>query len=198
MTVQDAQNLLYEWFGSNDSFEINKDLRKVIPIMENEEETMAAFRLALEELRGNNLLSSQDYGDKKYYILTKSYESYVQSVELSTFTTKWLSSEINEFCELIEDKTDLCNTSGITDKDIRNLVHIIQFYKQKTTEKEEIISKFHGGGLEQESLMSDIDVIGGQKILDELISKGYDMPEDDKKDADDEDDDEKKKGKKKK
>ena len=130
MTVLDAQNLLYEWFGSNDSFEINKDIRKVLPIMENEEETIAAFRLALEELARNNLVSPQEYGDKKYYILAKSYESYVQTVELSTFTTKWLATEINEFCAMIEDQTDQCTLSNINDKDVRNLVHIIQYYKQ--------------------------------------------------------------------
>jgi hypothetical protein len=140
MTVLDAQNLLYEWFATSDSFEINRDMRKVVPIMENEEETGAAFRLALQELTANSLISPQDYGDKKYYVLIKSYESYVQTIELSVFTTKWLAGEINEFCAMIEDNTDLCTTSSINDKDIRNLVHIIQFYKQKTTEKEDIIS----------------------------------------------------------
>ena len=143
MTVLDAQNLLYEWFGENDSFEIQKDMRKVVPIMENEEETISAFKLALGELTTNSLISPQNYGDKKYYILTKSYESYVQTIELSTFTTKWVSGEINEFCSLIDDKTDVCNTSNITDKDVRNLVHIIQFYKGKTAEKEEIISNLN-------------------------------------------------------
>ena len=65
---------------------------------------------------------------------------------------------------------------------------------QKTAEKEEIISKYHGGS----KLMEDIDVIGGQKILDELISKGYDASIDDEKKDNNDDDDEEDDGKKKK
>ena len=194
MTVLDAANLLYEWFGTNDSFEMNRDLKKVIPIIDNEEETISAFKLALLDLENNTMISSQEWGDKKYYILNKPYEAYNQNIEVTAFTSKWLSGEINEFCGLIEDKTDLCTASSISDKDIRNLIHIIQFYKQKTAEKEEIISKFHG----MEDLSQDLDVLGGQKILDELLGKNLDESDNKNDDDDDDDNDKKKKRKKKK
>jgi hypothetical protein len=52
----------------------------------------------------------------------------------------YIANEINEFCDLIEDHTDQCVSSTITDKDVRNLVHISQYFKSRLAEKEEIIS----------------------------------------------------------
>ena len=77
MTVQDASNELFTWFEKSDSFEIGRDLRKVAPIVEDEESTTIAFRIALEKLEELNLVCSKDYADKKYYILEKRGE-YVQ------------------------------------------------------------------------------------------------------------------------
>ena len=39
--------------------------------------------------------------------------------------------EINEFCELIEDKTDWCDPTDLNQKDILNVLHILNFYKEK-------------------------------------------------------------------
>ena len=198
MTVLDAANHLYEWFGSNDSFEMNRDLKKILPIIDHEEETLSAFKLALLDLENNTMIASQEWGDKKYYILNKPYDAYNQNIELTAFTSKWLAGEINEFCGLIEDKTDLCTASAVSDKDIRNLIHIIQFYKQKTTEKEEIISNFHAIG--NPDIMEEFESSGGQKILQGLLDAGYDdsKKEDKDKDEGEDEDGKKKKGKKKK
>ena len=141
----DAQNLLYEWYSANDSFEMNRDIKKVVPIMENEEECLSAFKLGLTGLVERQLIAPQEYGDKMYFVLLKSYESYPQTIELNSFTTKWMAGEINEFCDMIEDKTDICASSNVSDKDVRNLIHIVQFYKQKTAEKEVIISDMTNG-----------------------------------------------------
>lgn len=144
MTILDATNLIYEWFRKNDSFEMNRDLRKVLTIVEDNEEACVAFKIALSDLEKNNLICSRAYGEKTYYILSKSYESYTQNVEINSYTSRWVSEHINDFCSLIEDKTDLCNSTNVSDKDIRNLLHIIQFYKTKTIEKERIIEKLSG------------------------------------------------------
>lgn len=140
MTVQEASNHLFEWFEKNDNFEITKDLKKVVTILDNEEADTIAFKIALENLEEAKLLASKEYGDRKFYILDKHMDSFQQSIELGPFTAKFLSGEINEFCSLIDDQTDVCQTSNIVEKDIRNLVHIIQFYKQKLIEKEELLS----------------------------------------------------------
>jgi hypothetical protein len=140
MTIQDASNELFTWFEKSDSFEMGRDLKKVIPIFENEEETIITFRVALEKLEEMQLVASKDYGDKKYYILEKHMDAFQQSVEVGPWTAKFVAGEINEFCNIIEDKTDLCQTSSIQEKDIRNLVHVVHFYKQRVIEKEAIIS----------------------------------------------------------
>ena len=144
MTIQDASNELFTWFETNDSFEANRDLRKIVPIMDDEEVTLIAFKIALEKLEAMELITSKDYGDKKYYILEKHMDAFQQSVEVGPWSAKFISGEINDFCSLVQDNTDLCQTSNILEKDIRNLVHIILFYKQKLMEKEDIISSNDG------------------------------------------------------
>ena len=140
MTIQDASNELFTWFEKTDSFEIGSDIIKVIPIMDNEEETSIAFKIALEKLEEMQLVASKDYGDKKYYILEKHMDAFQQNVEVGPWTAKFVAGEINEFCNIIEDNTDLCQTSNIQEKDVRNLVHVVQFYKQRVLEKEAIIA----------------------------------------------------------
>ena len=143
MTVQDASNELFTWFEQNDNFEMGRDLRKVAPIMDDEEATTIAFRIALEKLEEMNLLCSKDYAEKRYYILEKHMDSFQQSVELGPWTAKFVAAEINEFCDLLDDRTDVCAVANIQEKDVRNLVHVVHWYKQKIMEKEQIIS---GGG----------------------------------------------------
>jgi len=140
MTVLDANNSLFEWFQSHDSFEMGRDLKKIIPILDDEAETIISYRLALDELENNGLIAHQDYNEKKVYVLTKSFESYNQNPDLPSWAAKMIANEINEFCEIINDKTDMCCMSSINQKDISNLVHISQYYKSKLVEKEELIN----------------------------------------------------------
>ena len=144
MTVLDANNELFEWFRENNSFELKRDIKKIVPISEDEEETEITFKLALEELESNGLCSSKENEDKRYYILSKPFEAYTQNIEVSSWTAKFITSEINEFCELIQDNTDLCVASSIVEKDVRNLVHLSQYYKSKLIEKEQIIQNLEG------------------------------------------------------
>ena len=135
MTVLDANNSLFEWFRANHSFEGDRDIKKIVQIFEDETETIIAFKLALEELEANNLIASKDYNDKKFYVLTKPFEAYMQNPDVSTWTASMIGGEINEFCDLIEDHQDECSPSSLGEKDLRNLVHIAQYYKQKLVEK---------------------------------------------------------------
>lgn len=146
MTVQDASNDLFAWFEQHDNFEITRDLRKVVPIMDDEESTTIAFKIALEKLEEMSMICSKDYAEKKYYILEKAMDAFQQNVEVGPWTAKFVAHEINEFCDLLEDQTDVCSVSNIQEKDVRNLVHVIQWYRQKVLEKEQIIS---GKGAEE-------------------------------------------------
>ena len=164
MTVQEASNDLFTWFETNDNFEISKDLRKIKPIFDDEEATLTAFKIALEKLEEMQLLASKDYADKKYYILEKPMDSFQQSVDVGPFTAKFVSGEINEFCNLVEDQTDACQTSNIKEQDVRNLVHIVLFYKQRLVEKEQIISSE-----------------AAETLLNEFTSPGESPPDDNPK-----------------
>ena len=144
MTVLDANNSLFEWFREHHSFEIDRDLKKIIPILDDEVETIISYRLALEELEANNLIAHQDYNEKKFYVLTKPFESYNQNPDVPSWTATAVAAEINEFCELIEDFTDQCNMSALNAKDLQNLVHITQYYKTKVMEKENLIGALSG------------------------------------------------------
>ena len=139
MTVQEASNYLFEWFEKNDNFEISKDLKKVVTILDNQEADTIAFKIALENLQEANLLSSKEYAEKTYYILEKHMDGFQQSVDVGPLTARFLAAEINEFCTIIDDQTDSAEIANIQEKDVRNLVHIIQFYKQKLVEKEALL-----------------------------------------------------------
>ena len=56
MTVLDANNALFEWFINNDSFVMERDLKKVIPIVEEQEEVENALKMALQQLEEANLI----------------------------------------------------------------------------------------------------------------------------------------------
>jgi len=148
MTVLDANNNLFEWFRSNHSFEVDRDIKKIVTIFEDETETIIAFKLALEELEASSLIASKDYNNKKFYVLTKPFEAYTQNPEVSTWTAAMMGAEINEFCDLIEDHQDQCVPSSLSEKDLRNLIHIAQYYKGKLIEKEEIITSLSAFGVE--------------------------------------------------
>ena len=158
MTVQDISNKLFEWFEGNDAFEIGRDIKKIVPIYESEEETVVTIKIALEKLEEMNLLASKEYGEKKYYILEKHLDAFQQNVDVGPWTAKFLSGEINDFCAMVQDNTDLCETASIQEKDIRNVVHIIGFYKQKLVEKEQIISSLNEGGIDNLDLLGNYNM----------------------------------------
>jgi len=121
MTVLDANNALFEWFMNNDSFVMERDLKKVIPIVEEQEEVENALKMALQQLEEANLIKISE--DKKYHILTKNFGS-------NSFVASYISKQINDFCDMIGDHTDQCDTGNLSEKDIKNLCHIIDYYKE--------------------------------------------------------------------
>ncbi len=131
MTVLDANNLIFEWFMNHDSFVIERDFNNLVTIVEDEEETKVVIKMALKELYDAKLIKICE--DEKYYILSKSFGSYQQSPEISSFVSNYVAKEINDFCDLIQDNTDQCDPANLTEKDLKNLCHIIDFYKEKSS-----------------------------------------------------------------
>ena len=53
MTVVDATNMLFDWYSENDSFELEKDFMRVIPVTDTPEEDRSAFLCALDGFEQN-------------------------------------------------------------------------------------------------------------------------------------------------
>jgi len=142
MTIQDASGLLYNWFYKHDSFCLEKDFVSLVPITDFPERDRAAVAIALTKLKEGGILADDMRGSGNkallYYVLERTFDSWQQNVDISPTTARYLANEINTFCELIEDKTDWCDVTALAEKDIRNLIHIINWYKQKTQMPDEI------------------------------------------------------------
>lgn len=122
MTVTDCTNSLFLWFQQNDSFEISEDFNKVILLSEDKGRDSAALELALERLETAELIKSKEMGEKKYWILNKSFNNFESTVSIDATLSSEIAEDINQFCEIIGDDTDKCDSSNITSKDIQNLL----------------------------------------------------------------------------
>ena len=141
MTVFEAYGKLWEFFKESDSFILEEDFRKVSLITDTPARDKAAVQSALDDWVESKMLHRQvqeswnkelkDSETKVIYILKKPLDSNEQSVSIGASLAGYMSKEINEFCELIEDKTDWSDPAEINSKDVLNVLHILNFYKEK-------------------------------------------------------------------
>ena len=130
MTVTDCTNSLFLWFQENDSFEIEEDFNKVILLSEDKGRDSAALEIALERLETAELIKSKSLNEKKYWILNKSFNNFESTVSIDATLSREIAEDINQFCEIIGDDTDQCDSSNITTKDIQNLLFMYRQAKQ--------------------------------------------------------------------
>ena len=129
MTVLDVTNKLFEWFSDNDSFVIEDDFNKVILISDSRERDIAATELALKSLEESNLIQKKTIKEKEYWILSRPFGQYEQTVSVSAVIASGIAETINQFCDLIEDQTDRCDPTLITEKDIRNILIVSNYWR---------------------------------------------------------------------
>jgi hypothetical protein len=127
MTVVDATNMLFDWFGGHDSFELEKDFMKIIPVTDTPEEDRSAFLCALEGFEQNGFVKSVEYKGVRRWILAKSYASYEQTITVGPDTCQGVALIINSMCDTIGEDTDRCEVTNIIEKDIRNLVGLTNY-----------------------------------------------------------------------
>ena len=139
MTVLDATNKLFDWFSDNDSFCLIEDWTSLIIISEHKERDETAVKLALSNLEETGLIKSLDTKnkEKKYWILCKPFDQWEQSVSLTGPTSRGVSEVLNLFCDMIEDQSDRCDSSAISEKDIRNILIVSNYYKNLAIKKSE-------------------------------------------------------------
>ena len=145
MTVFEAYGKMWEFYKENDSFILDEDFRKITLITEHPARDKAAFQAALDDWVESKLLTRQvqtlwnkelkETETKTIYVLRKPLDQNDQSISVSAQMATYISREINNFCELIEDKTDWSDPSDITSKDVLNILHILGFYKEKYREE---------------------------------------------------------------
>jgi hypothetical protein len=132
MTIIEASGHLYTWFSENDSFSIEKDFMKVIPITESPKRDRIAFKCALEGFEENDILKSGiDEDGVKHWILKKSFASFSQSVSLAPELALTISDVINKFREMLNMEDDYCDPTNIEEKDIANLIYITNILVSK-------------------------------------------------------------------
>jgi len=139
MTVFEAYSKLWTYFKENDSFIMKDDYTKMDKISETPTRDRGAVQAALDDWVKSELLTVQEQPEwgsdksdlKKIYILKKPLDSNEQSIAVHPNLATYVMTEINSFCELIEDRTDWCDPMDLGSKDILNLIHILNFYKSK-------------------------------------------------------------------
>jgi len=136
MTIDDAKSALWDWFESNDSFEIERDSSKLLLLTDGEtEEKDACVIGALGDFVEMKFVKRCQYKDKEYYILEKPIEMYEQTVSINHVTAKQFALTVNNFCEAIGDKTDWVTRGNIQEKDIRSLIAIINILEERLKER---------------------------------------------------------------
>ena len=126
MTVFDASVKLYAWFSENDSFCLDTDEEKFFKSCKRKKytrrEEVSAINCALQELKGMNMIDSSTVEEKEVWVLKKSFDTMVQTIELSPETCMSMSQIVNGLCELLDNDRDLADPASIKESDIKNLI----------------------------------------------------------------------------
>ena len=138
MTVVAATNLLFEWFIKEDSFELEQDINKLILVSDHPNRDKAAVMASLEELSTKEIVAKSSVEGRCFWILKQPFSTYNQTVEIPPMTALAISDLINNFCEVIQDDTDVCDSTNIMSKDINNIVLITEHLSSMNKDQENI------------------------------------------------------------
>lgn len=137
MTVLDATNKLFEFFKKNDAYSHKDDFLKLVIISENPEKDEAAVELALQEFVKLDIASFHEIKNKKYYVLKKSWDSYEQTVKITSLVAKLISDLINNYSQLVSSNIT-SDPKNITEEDIKNLYIICSSLISSALERKEV------------------------------------------------------------
>lgn len=127
MTVCEATEELLKYYKENDVFVLGKDLSTVLLISEDENAELAAIQAALKDLEEHKVISSQEVGEIKYFVLNKSLQSMSQDLELDLDTANLIAGSINQFCTKTETFDNEADPLNLTVKDLRTLAFMSNF-----------------------------------------------------------------------
>lgn len=129
MTILDGLNEIFKWFQENHCFRINKrnekdDFNKLLLVSENKNLARLVIIKALENFEKDAFVEKVEDEDNFYWILSKPFEAYPQSVAVEGNIAIAIATIINKWCEGAKDESNKCKASNITPKDIQTLIAI--------------------------------------------------------------------------
>jgi hypothetical protein len=124
MTILDSYGLLDEYFFTHTSFNLKKNRKEVILVSENEPAEDASLTCALKEMEISGFLRSCIIDGQMYWTLFKPLTTFSQTLEINSVTAAGIASVINSACETLNNEDDKCNSRGITEKDLKNLIFL--------------------------------------------------------------------------
>ena len=135
MTVSEATTLLFDWFAENDSFEIEEDFKKVVLVTDSPTRDRAAFLSSLSSLEESGLVKHSKVNGASYWVLSKNFAAYEQTVTISSEAGSQIAKVINSFCEIYNIESERCDPTNLTDRDIQNLIFVCsKVLEEKTPE----------------------------------------------------------------
>jgi hypothetical protein len=133
MTILEASNKLFDWFSKKDHFMLvsklkadskENHLNELLLVSDDLETDRVCVQGALEHFEELGFVKHIKTENKDYWILKKPFDTYEQTVAIDPALANSISQIINDFNDSIKDKTDYCDASKLSTKDIRNLVII--------------------------------------------------------------------------
>jgi hypothetical protein len=142
MTISNAQATLFAFFTQNDVFSMREDFSRTFLPIGDENVIKKIVEKAMEEYEKNGLVSrlSDDH-----WVLTKSLSQYNQAVEIDGHVANAISELLNKYCEQFQDEENLCNPLNIIERDIINLLKLIDQLEGNVEPADEEDDELMGG-----------------------------------------------------
>lgn len=128
MNLLETSNKLFEFFLTRDCFVIDENLKDIVTITDDPERDKACILGSLRTLEKIECVTEVEMNNKSYWFLNRPAESLEQEVTLHGPTSQMIADIINNFSAVIEDKTDVCDSKSIEEKDIRSLIFITNYF----------------------------------------------------------------------
>jgi hypothetical protein len=135
MTLSDAQTTLFGYFLNNDVFSMKEDFSPTFLPIGDENVIKKIVEKALEDYEKNGMLTRLSEG---HWVLNKSLGQYSQQVQIDGNVANAIAELLNRFCEKFQDEENICNPLAITERDLINLLKLIDRFEGAVEEVEEI------------------------------------------------------------
>ena len=125
MTIADAEHSLIQYFNDHDSFDIDKNIRDIIPIQINDDFERGIIISALSNLEKGEFIRKIEHKNSKWWVLCRPLAAYTQKVDLNMGTILALTETINKACDAVKDDKNRVDPLNIRERDIQNLIILL-------------------------------------------------------------------------